>query len=321
MAEMNLFWLEPLQNRLMEQIRRNQLAHAVLFAGAAGSGKRELASWLAQAALGRTPVSTSLLGLAQSSADFRHLSIAEGKKQLSVDQIRELSGDMSLSSHGGGRKIAVIEPADKMTLAAANSLLKTLEEPPGDALIILVADDLNRLPATILSRTGVLPVVPPPIPATLEWLCAQGILMQDATEALDLAYGAPLAAQAILRSDLLASLRQIRTDLQALWDGGRNALATAAGWRKLDYQSVLMTLRFCAEAVARTTVQPQMRNRSEFDVTNVDSRDAFCYLDSVQAAVARGDAAINKDLSLDNLVQPWAKRFRGVYQATHQFSH
>ncbi|NIQ44609.1 MAG: DNA polymerase III subunit delta', partial [Pseudomonas stutzeri] len=69
--------------------------------------------------------------------------------------------NLQLTSYEGRGKVAVIEPANTMTTSAANSLLKTLEEPPGDTLLILVADRIGRLPPTVFSRCQRIDFAPP----------------------------------------------------------------------------------------------------------------------------------------------------------------
>ncbi len=80
---------------------------------------------------------------------------ADGKKksqEIRIEQIRNLAGFSNVGSHRGGLRVAVISPANRMNYAAANALLKTLEEPPPSLAFILVADSLRGMPATILSR-------------------------------------------------------------------------------------------------------------------------------------------------------------------------
>ena len=76
----------------------------------------------------------------------------EDSKQLRIEQVRELAQELSLTSHQGGYKVGILSPADSLNRFAANALLKTLEEPPARTLLILVASQPSRLPATILSR-------------------------------------------------------------------------------------------------------------------------------------------------------------------------
>jgi DNA polymerase-3 subunit delta' len=93
-------------------------------------------------------------------ADVRFVEPLAGKKEISIQQIRELERELNYRSFSGGRKIAVIDPAMSMNLASQNALLKTLEEPPQDSLIILIAANAGALLPTVRSRCLRLPFAP-----------------------------------------------------------------------------------------------------------------------------------------------------------------
>jgi DNA polymerase-3 subunit delta' len=103
-------------------------------------------------------------------ADVRWISPPEDKHTVGIEQIRTLVADLSLTSYEGGGKVAIIDPANAMTANAANSLLKTLEEPSGNTLLILIADRTGRLPATIFSRCQKLTIPLPSENEALQWL-------------------------------------------------------------------------------------------------------------------------------------------------------
>ena len=94
----------------------------------------------------------------------------EGKETISIDQIRSLKSFLLLTSLKGHGKVGIINPADSMTYPAVNSLLKILEEPPEDTLLILLTDSINKLPSTIVSRVQIITVENPNKQQTLEWL-------------------------------------------------------------------------------------------------------------------------------------------------------
>lgn len=154
-------WLAPAWRRLQEARSRGQLAHALLLRGRAGFGKRQFAEDLIKSLLCSSPREDfgacgacrdcSLLAAA-THPDLLRVVPAEPGKGILVDAVRELGHFFTLRSHYGAAKVALIEPADAMNRAAANALLKLLEEPPAGACLILVADRAERLPATIRSR-------------------------------------------------------------------------------------------------------------------------------------------------------------------------
>ena len=168
---MDIPWLKPVVEAWQSSEEQGRLPHAVMLAGPRGTGKRSAAAWLARARLGldqeALPAFPAEL---PEHADFRYLAPPDDKHSIGVDQVRELVAELSLTSYEGGGKVALIEPADAMTTSAANSLLKTLEEPPGATLLILVVDRPGHLPATIFSRCQRLNVRAPSEAEGLDWL-------------------------------------------------------------------------------------------------------------------------------------------------------
>ncbi|MBK7792668.1 MAG: DNA polymerase III subunit delta' [Betaproteobacteria bacterium] len=113
---------------------------------------------------------------------------------IAIDRVRGLIDFVQLSSHRQRAKVAVIAPAERMNAAAANALLKTLEEPPPATFLLLVTDQPGRLPATVRSRCRPFPAPQPGPAEALAWLATRGVA--DAPLALAQAGGAPLAALA-----------------------------------------------------------------------------------------------------------------------------
>ena len=195
--------------------RRDRWPHAMLITGPAGIGKRGLAGWLARVLLCETPRADGApcnvcpgchyIGAGQHP-DLRIVDTYERSDDevkavewIVVDRIRALLQWAELTSHRGGAKVALIDPAERMNAAAANALLKTLEEPPANTHFLLVSHQPGRLPATIVSRCQ---RVAAPIPETVaarNWLAGQGIA--NAERLLAQAHGAPLAALALASAD------------------------------------------------------------------------------------------------------------------------
>ena len=219
----------PWQRALLDTLlaRRATWAHAMLVTGPAGIGKRLLAQSLARAlvceapaadgsACGRCPGCT--YAAAGQHPDLRVVEPIEvddddvkAVEWISVDRIRALIRWAGITSHRGGAKVALIVPAERMNEAAANALLKTLEEPPAATYFLLVSHLPGRLPATIVSRCQRVAAPRPTRDEARAWLVAQGIDAPD--EALAQAHDAPLRALALADAEYQA---ERRTWLRAL---------------------------------------------------------------------------------------------------------
>lgn len=159
----------------IQAARSGRLHHAWLLTGPRGVGKATLAWAIARWLLSGSnsndlsvvegdPTARRLAALSDPNLQLIRRPWDEKAKRLSaqitVDEIRRLLSFFHLSAAGGGRRIAIIDAADEMNTAAANALLKVLEEPPADALILLIAHQPARLLPTIRSRCRVLRLNP-----------------------------------------------------------------------------------------------------------------------------------------------------------------
>lgn len=210
--------LYPWQQEAWQNLQglRTRLPNALLIKGAQGIGKLEMALGFAQSLLCETP-SVSGLPCCQCDScrwfgqgthpDYRliqpdALSNTEdgnekegGKKpsrEISVDQIRALASFANLSAHRGGYRIVLVHPAESMNINSANALLKTLEEPTGKLLFILVTHKPQQLLPTILSRCLSLLVSTPSREVGTAWLKQQGV--ENSENALAQSGFAPLLA-------------------------------------------------------------------------------------------------------------------------------
>ncbi len=232
-------WHLPLVRQMEGAWKADHLPHALLLHGQPGLGKFRFATWLARAVLCESSVAKLAacghcngcrLTLAGSHPDLTVVVPEEGKQQISVDQVRAVSQWLSMTSHQQGWKIAIVDPAHLMTVAAANSLLKTLEEPPSRSLLILVASSLRGLPATLRSRCQRLAIPRPQATTALKWLREAGA--QTVTpQILEFSSGAPLRAFEI-QAAFAALDEEMRGSLGDLLAGRTDVTRVAQFWAK-----------------------------------------------------------------------------------------
>jgi DNA polymerase-3 subunit delta' len=143
---------------LQRAIANNALAHAYLFSGQAGIGKKKTAFALAAAVnclnarpeggCGECPSCRKVAALGHPDV---HVLEPDGD-EIKIDQIRQVQADFALKPFEGMKKVLIVDNADSMNTASSNAFLKTLEEPPGEALIILITAMPQSLLSTIRSR-------------------------------------------------------------------------------------------------------------------------------------------------------------------------
>ena len=143
--------------------------------------------------------------LQETHGDLLLLQVPEGKTAIGIDQVREATHFLQQTALYGATKLLLVRDADQMTLAAANSLLKTLEEPSGHALVLLSSAEAWRLPPTVRSRCQLLRLPKVQKDAAREWLASQvQLTARDAEHLLDMAQGRAVTARLMTDSEGLA---------------------------------------------------------------------------------------------------------------------
>ncbi|MFD1099985.1 DNA polymerase III subunit delta' [Shewanella litorisediminis] len=209
-------WLSQPLADFTAMLTAGRMPHAVLVGVDEGLGAASLLGQLAQTALCTSPALSGPCGhckscqlfLAGNHPDFYPIK-ADGF-QIKIDQIRELIGRLSTTAQQGGRRVAVIEAAERMNTASANALLKTLEEPGANTLIILHSNTPTRLLPTLQSRCQKLAFVAPNQRQIADWLTDQG-LGCEALWCLPVV-GGPIRLAEYLQNNYISVLENIRKD-------------------------------------------------------------------------------------------------------------
>lgn len=196
-------WLAGPWARIVRALEAERMPAGLLILGRPGLGRTRFAHAVARARLCLTPrPDASACGKCASCRevdggthpDLLTVKPEEEGKSIGIDAIRELARALALTAGRKGARCAIVSPADALTGAAANALLKTLEEPQPGTTLILVADSALRLPPTVISRCLRLPIPTPPTEEALAWLVKRS-RREDWPLLLALAGGAPLAAE------------------------------------------------------------------------------------------------------------------------------
>jgi DNA polymerase III subunit delta' len=190
-------WFKDVWNAIHEN---EKLPHALIFKGKEGIGKFNFAIKFAKSYLCQQPLSnhlpcetcSSCEWFPDSHPDYKHIAPIESeddelskrktvrKKNILIEQIRELSEYLELSAHQEkGRRVVLIAPADSLNQAASNALLKILEEPPANTLFILITSQTQKLIATIRSRCQILDLRGPSLDEAKSFLKDQKIAHEE----------------------------------------------------------------------------------------------------------------------------------------------
>lgn len=143
-------------------VKENRLPHAIIIEGDKGTGRHTLAHFIASAAVCTAEIkpcgvcSSCRLAKAGTHTDIYFTAPEDGKKNISVTQVRSLRNEAYVKPHIASCRVFLIDMADTMNEQSQNALLKVLEEPPGNTFFLLIAESKAALLDTILSRCTVL---------------------------------------------------------------------------------------------------------------------------------------------------------------------
>lgn len=203
-------WLKEPYHQLISQYRRGRGHHALLLHGIAGCGKSSLLYALSRWLMCQHPVGDKSCGechscqlmLAATHPDYYILSLEKGKNSLGIDTVRQVIDKQYDFSQQGGAKVVFLPQAERLTEAAANALLKTLEEPPANTYFLLSSEAPGRLLPTLRSRCVAFHLPIPDETLSLAWLHEHTAESNNSQlTALRLTAGAPLAALALLQPE------------------------------------------------------------------------------------------------------------------------
>ncbi|MCU1716629.1 DNA polymerase III subunit delta' [Pseudomonas sp. 5P_3.1_Bac2] len=317
----------PWQAALWQQLAgRSQHAHAYLLHGPAGIGKRALAERLMALLLCQRPQGLAACGeckschllAAGSHPDNYVLEPEEADKAIRVDQVRDLVSFVVQTAQLAGRKVVLIEPVEAMNINASNALLKSLEEPSGNTVLLLISHQPSRLLPTVKSRCVQQACPLPSAADSLAWLRQTLPTSPEAElqELLALAAGSPLTAVQMHEQGVIAQRAQVVDGVKKLLKGQIAPSQLAESWNPLSLQ--LLFDWFCQWSQLMLRYQ---LTRDEAGLGPEDMRKVVQYLADkagqskvleiqdwllAQRQKVLGKANLNRVLLLEALLVQWA---------------
>jgi DNA polymerase III subunit delta' len=294
------------------------LPQALLLTGVEGIGCDLLAHIFARRLLCQQPDGNFACGMCASCKlfdagnhpDAIRLVPEEEGKAIVIDQVRALIAKLSLRPQYSSHRVVTIAPADKLNRAAANSLLKTLEEPDARTLLLLLTYNPSILPATIRSRCQFLAVESPDRKQATDWLKLRLADPAQADILISMADGAPLRALALAGSEL----PQVRLQFFKAWQGlllkKADALQCAAQWQKTPCETLLEWLRSWTTDLVRLSMvaeaaaieNPDLSRELSALTPTLNLKALFMFYASVGSALLSLAGQANRQLVLEEVL-------------------
>ena len=287
-------WQKTVWNTLQQARSCDHLPHALLFKGEAGCGNDDFMQTLAQGLLCLQPLPDGMpcsscrscqVFAAKAHPDYWIVELQEDKQAIVIEQIRELNHFLGLSRSYSPRRIAVIQPAERMNTNAANSLLKSLEEPTANTHILLLTEQAASLLPTIRSRCQGLRLPTPPKSLSLQWL-KQHTLQHEPESLLQLAHGRPLAALALDTVQTVSEHQQWLQHLGQVRLKQANLVDISSYWEKYDKNLLLDWQLDSLQKILKQTFFPS-------------NREGLDELKTIQANLSQSQAWAIYDALLD----------------------
>ncbi|NNF15399.1 MAG: DNA polymerase III subunit delta' [Gammaproteobacteria bacterium] len=322
-------WLDTQWQRLQDGVRDGRLGHAILLTGPQGVGKSILAAELKKLVLcaeHKVPACghcrSCQVAAAGNHPDVHILEVLEDKTAILVEQVRELVEALTYTPTYASHKIALIRPAEKMNQNSFNALLKTLEEPPGDTLLVLLSHSASKLPATIISRCQAVHCGVPNAAVAAKWLNEQ-TGEGDWEVSLELAGGAPFQAIDYKKQGVNKLFASIIEDLLGLNDGSSDLVAVAQEWNRAHLALRLVSLYKLLRLLTlhKCGLEGELAHKSGFSSLHKVARDIklstlLGYQHKVVLTIAGLDSQLNSELMLDDLLAPWVHGFNNYQLET-----
>ena len=266
-----LDWQQSVVTQLTHLKKQQKLPHAILIELKTVIDSRELGWYIAQAllcdnqqqGLACGKCSSCQLMMANNYPDFTFTTLVTDDKThklnkvIKINQIRRLIHQLSLTHNREGGKIALIYPAEKLNQAAANSLLKTLEEPSADSIIILLTHNPGKLPITMRSRCQKWVFENPSSEVALPWL-EQFMEHDQLDEYLTLSQQDPQQALDLYQKGFKQQFDSFEQTLNQFINGQTEVTTTVKSLKSLENGTVRLLLGTYLQKLIQTITGQRM---------------------------------------------------------------
>lgn len=308
-------WLKNQWQKLNEAYQNKRLPHAFLWQGAEGLGKKQLAHQFAQLLMcfkGTRCEKCQSCHLFQAKTHPDFLSVEPQEGSIKIDQIRQVVQFVQKTPMISAYRVIIISPASAMNLNAANALLKTLEEPASNTILILIENMHMRLPATIQSRCQKMFFTVPSENLISEWLYSQTRIQdKDAVKfILQLKADAPLKALDLLKSNFIKLRNTFFDGMMALSCGKEDPLKIASFWQEEEIKTVLFLFLSLLQDILRLKYSMPPVNedyKEQFKKIALTSAQVFLLYDLIKARLTKvlERQNLNRQLLLEELFIHW----------------
>ncbi|MCP3865094.1 MAG: DNA polymerase III subunit delta' [Aestuariibacter sp.] len=315
-------WQVDAWSSLVRRHRTAGLPHALLITGSAGIGKHELSLNVARWLLCQNPAEEACgqchscqLWAAGSHPDFMLCQPEENSKQIRIDNVRKVNELIFQTPQISQCQVVILRPAEVMNVNAANALLKTLEEPPGESFILLETERFGSVLPTIRSRCQRINLALPSYDASKDWLQDQGVGSADADMALARNGGAPVAAMNWLSSGVATVQEKWVSELQQWTTSSLPLDKIASSWSKLEFQTVIQWFYQWSCDVLKAACGAEAKHL-QFAGPVTELMDAYVVkremlvtfqkkLQQILGQLMSGASHHNKTLTLETLLLEW----------------
>ena len=314
-------WQREQRDTLNAMLNTAKFPHALLFTGPDGTGKTEFAVEYSKKLLCSVNEESACgkchsceVFAAETHPDYLNVAPAEEGKLIGVDVIRDLIVKLTKTSHFGGKTVTIIENAEQLNRNSANALLKTLEEPTPNTVLILICSFPHRLLPTIRSRCLQLDFGIPDKVSAIAYLAEKGV--KEAELYLQLTHGSPLKALRMAESEL-ADQRKVVLKNLIITSRGQAVSMAMKEIEKIPLKPLLdWCIDFCDDLIKVKSLGHQA------ELTHIDVKEAlgnmavvchtkalYQFRDVLIERKKQSNIALNTQLLLEDLLILWKRAF------------